>query len=143
MVLSLSQNGYGNVKMGQTETPRREEWSVVKSPRFEAGDGHKHGCFDAFTFALGSFLEYEHAALVRSCLWNKDVLSASSQVVPRRVEHRCFGGTCCVSCDSQTHLSARGGQPLSGALRLDAWIPLYRRYLSLHLRDVWECCKCE
>ena len=31
----------------------------VKCPRFEAGDGHKHGCLDAFTFALGSYLDYE------------------------------------------------------------------------------------
>ena len=50
--------------MGQTNTPRREEWSVssfsdeVKSPRFEAGDGHKYMCLDALTFALGSYLNY-------------------------------------------------------------------------------------
>ena len=30
----------------------------VKSPRFEAGDGHKHGYLDAFTIALGSYLDY-------------------------------------------------------------------------------------
>ena len=48
----------------QTETPRREEWSVssfsneVKSPRFEEGDGHKHGCLVAFTLALRSYLDY-------------------------------------------------------------------------------------
>ena len=30
----------------------------VKSPRFEAGDRHKHGCLDAFTIALGSYLDY-------------------------------------------------------------------------------------
>ena len=30
----------------------------VKSPRFEAGDGHKYMCLDALTFALGSYLNY-------------------------------------------------------------------------------------
>ena len=25
---------------------------------FETGDGHKHGCLDAFTIALGSYLDY-------------------------------------------------------------------------------------
>ena len=30
----------------------------VENPRFEAGDGHKHGCLDAFTIALGSYLDY-------------------------------------------------------------------------------------
>ena len=50
---------------GSDETPRREEWSVssfsneVKSPMFEAGDGHKHECLDAFTIALRSYLDYE------------------------------------------------------------------------------------
>ena len=29
-----------------------------KSPRFEAGDGHKYMCLDALTFALGSYLNY-------------------------------------------------------------------------------------
>ena len=32
-VQSLSQDGYGNVYMGQTETPRREEWSVSSFSR--------------------------------------------------------------------------------------------------------------
>ena len=32
--------------------------SEVKNPRFEAGDGHKYICLDAFTFALGSYLDY-------------------------------------------------------------------------------------
>ena len=36
---------------------------MSRAPRFEAGDGHKHGCLDALTIALGSYPEYEHAAL--------------------------------------------------------------------------------
>ena len=51
--------------MGQTDTPRREKWSVSsfsgrgQEPEVEAGDGHKHGCLDAFTFAMVCYLHKE------------------------------------------------------------------------------------
>ena len=50
---------------GQTETLRREEWSVSSlSPGDEAGDGHERGCSDALAIAFGSSPGHEHAALV-------------------------------------------------------------------------------
>ena len=65
-----SQNGYSNVFFGSDgdPTPRGVVGFVFlqvmsRAPRFEAGDGHKHGCLDALTIALGSHPEYEHAAL--------------------------------------------------------------------------------
>ena len=69
-VLSLSQNGYGNFYLGQTETPRREEvvgfvfLQVMSRARgLRRVMGTSMDAWIALTFALGSFLEYEDAAL--------------------------------------------------------------------------------